>query len=380
MTGAECERYAESKAGETVTKEILIIRLSSVGDVIHCTPVASTLKAARPDWRITWLVGEAAADLVRYNPDVDEVLVWSRERFERHLGRLELGKARRMWLELEQMLAGRYFDAVLDVHGLFLTGLIARLAGTQRRIGMSGAREFNWLFMSEVAPPVGRHVTDRYLGVLKPLGIATFERGMRLTVPDDARRFAESFLRSQGISPQAKIAVLVPATTWRSKNWPASYFAETARLLARDFAVVLCGGKAEAGLGETIAAMAKAPVVNAAGRTGLLELAALVAKAAVVVTADTGPLHIAAALGTPTVAVFGPTDPAVWGPEGDEHVKLTGGRSCLFCHKRSCPKGDAGCMRDILPAAVVRAVYMVAEGLPPDAREAGNRPGPPREA
>ncbi len=344
--------------------EILIIRLSAIGDVIHCTPVASSLKAAWPDCRITWLVGEVAADLVRYNPHVDETIVWSRERFERHLRNIELRRAAAMWRDLRQILARRRYHVVLDVHGLFLTGMIARLAETDRRIGMSDTKELNALFMDETAPPLGRHITDRYLGVLRPLGIMPTERRMTLTVPEAAVLTADRLLGELALPSGKRLAVLAPGTTWPAKNWPGALYARMARLLAGDFAVVLCGGKAEAPLTREIAAAVGVPVADAAGRTGLLELAALMARAAVVVAGDTGPLYMAAAVGTPTVGIFGPTDPARLVPPGEKNTAVVSRQECSFCFKRVCPRGAAACMRAVTPEQVVRQVYGVTRRSP----------------
>ena len=341
-------------------REILIIRLSAIGDVIHCTPVAASLKAAWPDCRITWLVGEVAADLVRYNPHVDEAIVWSRERFERHLRDCELRRAAAMWRELRRTLAGRRFYAVLDVHGLFLSGMIARMAETGRRIGMSGTKELNALFMDETAAPLGRHITDRYLGVLRPLGIVPTERRMTLALPEEAVRAADGLLDDLALPRRRRLAVLAPGTTWPAKNWPAVLYARAARLLAGDFTVMLCGSRAEAPLAREIAAAAGVPVANATGRTGLLELAAVLAKAAVVVAGDTGPLYMAAAVGTPTVGIFGPTDPARLAPPGEKNAVVVSRQACSFCFRRTCPGGAAACMSGVTPEQVVKQVYRVA--------------------
>lgn len=355
---------------------MLIIRLSSLGDVIHCTPVAASLKAAWPGCRITWLVGEAAADLVRYNPHVDETLVWSRERFERQLRAFELRAAAGMWRELRATLAGRRFSAVLDVHGLFLTGLIARLADGDRRIGLSGTRELNALFMDETAPPFGPHVVDRYLGVLRPLGIRPAERRMTLVVPEPARAAAAALLAALAVPPGKPLAVFAPGTTWPAKNWPAVYFARAARLLSRDFAVLLCGSPAEAALGRTIEAAAGVPVANAIGQTGLLTMAGLMTRAAAVVAGDTGPLYMAAAVGTPTVGIFGPTDPARLAPPGPGNAVLVGRRPCSFCHRKTCPAGAAACLAAVTPEQVAGQVYRVA-GRPAERIAGGRLPGQP---
>lgn len=342
-------------------KKILIIRLSAIGDVMHCTPVASSLKAAWPDCKITWLIGEVAADLIKYNPHIDEIIIWPRERFEKHFRNFEFQKARELWGQLQKKLATKSYYAVLDIHGLFITGLIAKQVRAERRIGLSGARELNSLFMTETAKPLGPHITERYLGVLQALGIRQVERKMDIHLLDGSRFFAERFLRGENISSNDKFIVLIPGTTWPAKTWPISFFAETARLLAKDYRIVLCGGGAEEEMGRKIIARVNAPIANAIGRTGLLEMAAILERAAGVVAGDTGPLHIAAALGVPTVTILGPTDPAIIAPQGGQSAAVFSKQACSFCHKRKCPKGEAKCMREVLPEAVVREVYKIAK-------------------
>lgn len=343
-----------------MSREILIIRLSSIGDVLHCTPVAASLKAAWPDCRITWLVGEVCADLIKYNPHVDEVLVWPREHFDRHVRNREWQQALGSWRKLKKLLAAKSFYAVLDIHGLFLTGMIARQARTRRRIGMAGARECNPLFMTETAAPLGTHIIDRYLGVLTRLGIKPACRDMVLAVPQEARAFAARFLQTENVSPADKLAVLVPGTTWATKNWPPEHFAAVAATLSPDFKVLVCGGKSETALGQAIAANAKTPVINAIGRTSLLEMAALLEQADAVIAGDTGPLYMAAALDTPTVGIFGPTDPAVYMPSGCRHAAAVSRQDCSFCHKTKCPAGQAAvCIRRVTPGQVIRQLYQL---------------------
>ncbi|SMC79153.1 glycosyltransferase family 9 protein [Sporomusa malonica] len=341
-----------------MSKEILIIRLSSIGDVIHCTPVAGALKAAWPDCRITWLVGEVCADLIKYNPSVDETMIWPRERFDKHLRAYEFKQALALWRSLQNDLAAREFYAALDIHGLFLTGMITRQVRTGQRIGMSEARELNPLFMSQTAKPLGPHITQRYLSVLKPLGITPADQHMTLVIPAEAEQFAENYIKAQGIiTPPDKIAVLVPGTTWPAKNWPPELFARTAELLAKDFKIILCGGKAELPMGCEIEAKAGVSVNNAIGQTSLLEMAGILSKAAVVVAGDTGPLYMAAALATPTVTLFGPTNPETYAPPGKQHAIVVTKRDCGFCHKTKCRYGTNECMNSIKPEAVVEQVY-----------------------
>ena len=346
-------------------KKILIIRLSSIGDVIHCTPVAKALKTAWPDCQITWLTGEVCADLIRYNPYVDECIVWSRERFERYCRKYEFKEAWRMWRELMKIFSAREFYAVLDIHGLFLTGLIASKIKAEHRIGLKDARELNFLFMTETVRPNGRHMTKRYISILEPLGIFANGDDMTLVVPDKEKKFAANFLRQAGVKAGDKLAVLVPGTTWSSKNWSPEFFAKTVSLIAGDFKSIICGGIAEITIGHEIESKVSSSLINAIGKTNLLEMASILERASVVVAGDTGPLHMAAALKIPTVAIFGPSDPESYRPLGDISIALFHKQECSFCHKQNCPKGKSDCMKSVLPQEVAEAVYKLAGGLEP---------------
>jgi lipopolysaccharide heptosyltransferase I len=348
-----------------MVKKILIIRLSSIGDVIHCTPVAKALKNAWPDCQITWLTGEVCADLIRYNPYVDECIVWSRERFEKYCRKCEFKKAWRMWRELMDIFSAKEFYAVLDIHGLFLTGLIASKIKAERIIGLKDAKELNSLFMTDTVKPHGRHMIKRYMSILEPLGIFANGDDMTLVVPDKERKFAANFLRQAGFKTGEKLTVLVPGTTWPSKNWSPEFFAKTAALIAGDFKSVICGGISEIKIGHEIEARVSSSLINAIGKTNLLEMAAILERASVVVAGDTGPLHMAAALRIPTVVIFGPSDPDCYRPLGDNSIALFHKQDCSFCHKQNCPKGKSDCMKSVLPQEVAEAVYKLAGGLQP---------------
>lgn len=339
-------------------QKILIIRLSSIGDVIHCTPVASSIKATWGQCKITWLVGTVSADLLQENPYIDEIIIWSREKFEQYLREFKFKQAWVMWQELQKKVTGKYFDVVLDVHGLFLTGMITRLIKAKRRIGMSGAKELNWLFMNETGKPVGNHITQKYLGVLTCLGINNTHSKMSLSVSESARQFATAFLQEHGAFLHEKIIIVIIGTTWSSKNWPVVFFEEVVIALAKDFKVILCGGQAEVGISQDIMMKISLPVINAVGLTTLLEMAALIEKAALVIAGDTGPLHMAGALGVPTIGLFGPTNPQIYAPQGREHISLVSNLPCAYCHKKQCSKAkEAPCMGQITPEVVIGKVY-----------------------
>lgn len=336
----------------------LIIRLSSIGDVLHSTPVARALKTAWPNCHITWLVGQVPSDLLGSNPYIDELYIWPRERWENHMRRGQFKKAWQLWRSLQCDLQSRNFDVTLDIHGLFLSGMIATASKAPRRIGMGNTQELNWLFMNEIAPslPQEVHVIERYLSVLKPLGIHSKEYAMTLHLPDEAIAFAKNFLRSHGVAETDTIIALNPGTTWPSKNWPTEYYAIVAKALQNNGHILLCGGPSEQALGESIVTQSNVPVINAINQTSLLQLAALISQCNVLVTGDTGPLHMGIALNIPTVSLFGPTDPQKFGPLTGEYVILQESIDCRPCHKKNCPLTHLKCMHSLYPQRVITAV------------------------
>lgn len=336
----------------------LIIRLSSIGDVLHCTPVARALKIAQPDCHITWLVGQVPSNLLASNPYIDELYIWPRERWEKHMRCGEFKSAWQLWKQLKIDLQTRNFDIVLDIHGLFLSGMIATASKAPRRIGMSDTRELNWLFMTEISSssPQEIHVIQRYLSVLKPLGIDSTDYAMTLHLPDETIAFASNFLRSHGVKERDTIIALNPGTTWASKNWPTKYYATVAEGLQDNGHILLCGGPAEQGLGESIVQQSNIPIINAINQTSLLQLAALISQCTVLVTGDTGPLHMGIAVNIPTISLFGPTDPQKFGPLTGEHVVLEESMDCRPCHKQNCPLTHLNCMHSLSPQRVITAV------------------------
>lgn len=342
-------------------KRFVIVRLSSIGDVLHCTPVAKALKANFPSCHITWIVGQVACPMVQDNPFLDEIYIWSRERWEKLMRQGKLPEAWSMWRQLKRDMAARSFDVALDVHGLLLSGMVTRATGAPRRIGLSGTKEPNWLFMTERAPslPGDVHVIQRYLSVLRPLGITSHDYNMTLCVEQEAKQFAHCFFADHNIRQGEKVVVFNPATTWSTKNWPPEFFARVADALASDARIVLCGGPGDMDLASKIIASSTASIINAVGRTSLQQMAGLLARADLVIVGDTGPLHMAVALGIPTVSIFGPTDPAKFGPLTPGHFVLSGQSECMPCYRTRCPQGNMRCMHSVRPDAVIAAARKV---------------------
>lgn len=342
---------------------ILIVRLSSIGDVLHCTPVARTLKEALPACHITWIVGKQSAEILRCNPHIDELYVWPREEWERAMRSGHFRQAWQLWQQLRSYFCTKHYDVALDIHGLFLSGMVTAASHSSRRIGLSNTKELNSLFMTETAPLQNkeRHVIQRYLSILKPLNITTADYRMTLITPPAASKFANDFLKQHGIAPDDQLVAVNPVTTWAAKNWPPEYFARVIREVSEYAKILLCGGPADQAIAAKITALADVPVINAVAKTGLLELAALIRRAAVLVVGDTGPLHIAVAVGTPSVSIFGATDPLKFGPLTPGHVVLKGSAACAPCHKTACARKDLQCLKSVDPATVIQHTLALLE-------------------
>jgi lipopolysaccharide heptosyltransferase I len=345
---------------------ILLVRLSAIGDCLHAVPLAVALRERLPDASLGWAIEEEGHELLRGHPAVDRFHVYSRHGNGRGPGSWP-GAARR-FRDFRRELRAASYDVALDVQGLTKSGLVAWWSGARRRIGFAGpdSRELNRLFVNERQPvPPGLHVVERNLTLLRALELEPPSRP-RFTLPayDDEGRRVEASLAELGLEPGA-FAIVNPGTTWITKTWPATSFAAVARGLVEELllpVVVTWGSPAERRLAETVAAGNDGARVSSP--TTLRELAALVARAALFVGNDTGPLHLAVALDVPSVGVFGATDPARNGPYGDPHraVVATEPLDCRPCRARWCRRGDLACLHWISPAEVLVACRAAVGG------------------
>lgn len=326
----------------------LILRLSSIGDVLHAAPVAHALKKASPGCHITWLASPPASDLLKYNPDIDELLVWDRRPFDKAASSLHLRQVRAALRKAKKLFELRHFDIALDIQGLFLTGLLAKMSKAPRRIGIHERHEFNHLFMTEQAEDIADpHKIRRYLSVLAPLGIQDGSPELHLELPPEMDTFAGSFLHRQGIDPGRRILYVNLRTTWPDKNWLPESFAAALQAVPADVQLVFCGAKGDQPYIDTVQRLLGRPMVSIAGKTSLLELAAIFRKGTLLLTGDTGPLYIAAGVGLPTLSLWGPTHPDIYGPLNGPHEFILTPYSCHSCCKTHCRKKTNDCMKAI---------------------------------
>ena len=293
---------------------ILIIKPSSLGDVVHALPTVNRIRHRFPDARISWLVNDSLASLLRNCPIIDELIPFERRRFG---SPLQLPN----FAGFLATLRNKRFDLVVDLQGLFRSGLMAWATRAPRRVGLSNAREGARFFYNEIVETPHAHAIDRYLLVAKYLGCDTGPIEFPLGI---------DYLVGAASPPRSLIAVN-PSARWKTKLWGDDKFAELVRRLPHE-RMVLTGSVAEHEQIEKIAQGCR----NLAGQTDLFELAELYRRCAVVITNDSGPMHVAAAVGTPVIAIFGPTDPALTGPYGNQHIVLRAGIPCSPCLKSRC--------------------------------------------
>ncbi len=336
-------------------RRVLLIKPSAMGDVVHTLPVAATLRRRYPDLELDWLVEEEAADLVRGHPAISEVVVSGRRRWRRQLW--PPGRLRSMLREVRALtgrLRGRRYDAVLDLQGLFKSALYVLATRAPVRVGFAEAREgATWVLTHRVtAPPQPVHAVERYLALAAAVDAREPVRDFQIALGPEVA--AEAASRITGV-PRPRV-VLHPAARWRTKLWEPEKWRElAAALLAQGCGVIVTGGREDAAQVGAIARGLDPPPLLLAGRLTLKELAAVLRNVDLMITVDSGPMHVASAMGTPVVALFGPTDPLRTGPLGPATV-LRRPLPCSPCLSRRCRIPDRfRCTREIQVPEVLEA-------------------------
>jgi 3-deoxy-D-manno-octulosonic-acid transferase/heptosyltransferase-1 len=342
---------------------ILIVKLSAIGDVIHTLPALNAIRQHYPDAHITWLVEEAAADLVIGHRALDRVIVSGRKRWIAQLKstrrKQAIAEIRAFWRDLRDT----HYDIIIDFQSLLKSGMLSRLARGTRRIGFDKGmqhQEHSYLFLNERLPPVDMevHALTRGLMLLEAIGIHNREAVYHVPVTEDDRRKVRDLLADKGIDGGRRLVAINPVALWETKLWRNERFAALADRLIRDgqVDVVFTGGPDDRRVVADIQGMMTSPAASLAGKTSLKQLAALYRQSEVLITTDTGPMHLAAAVGTPVMALFGPTAPWRTGPFGERHRVVRTAPSCSPCFKRQCDRHRCRCMKEITVEMVWDAV------------------------
>jgi len=340
--------------------KILIVKLSAVGDVIHTLPSLAALRRRFPQAHISWVVEEAASDLLRNHPCLDELIISGRKRW---INELKKGKYSKVLKEARRFLSdlrSRRYDLVIDFHGLFKSAVLAWLSGASRRLGYDSMQELSGLFYTEKIPEdLSRHAVDRYLDFPRHLGADVKQPEFFLDISAPQHRHIDQLFEEFHLVGQKNLIAINTVALWDTKLWDDEKFARLGDRISRELkAAVVFTGSDPAPMKNILSRMNE-PAVNLGGRTSLRELAHLYQRARLLITTDSGPMHLAAAVGTPVVALFGPTDPARTGPYGKGHRVLRKDLECSPCLRKSCK--TRSCMHNISADEVFDAVRGILE-------------------
>ena len=319
-----------------------------IGDMVLLTPALRALKHAYPESNLTLLLRPRVADLMETHPYVDTCIVDTKNR----------GRYRSL-TRLVGWIREASFDGAVVLHPTsFRNALLPFLARVPVRVGTNvGGRG---LLLTESCPDTtNAHEVHRYLQVLRLLNINTTPDFLEFWHTDTDREMIQDRLQDEGVSATDRLVALNIGTTWQTKRWDMANFAEVIyhiEHLIPEARVVLTGSSAEQTLAEDLPASLSA--INLIGKTSILQLGALLERCEVCLTCDSGPMHIAAAVGTPTIALFGPTDPARHKPYGTGHTIIENPVDCRPCYKRTCHRDDAPhlCMTEISTVEVIAAL------------------------
>lgn len=340
---------------------ILIVKLSAIGDVIHTLPALNAIRRQYPEAHITWLVEEAAAGLVTGHPALDRVIVVPRKTWIDRFNQRRVKQPIRDVLRFVGRIRDTRYQLVLDFQALLKSSIWIALARGDRKVGFGRGMEHmesSWLFLNERIPPISMdvHALDRGLHLLRTIGIPADTVEYRLPIREPDRRRSQTFLDLAPGNADGPLLAMNPAAKWETKLWDPRKFSRLADRIIEAYGarIVFTGAEEDRPEMDAIIDDMQNSALNIAGRTSLMELAALFEGVAAVVTTDTGPMHLAAAVGTPTVALFGPTAPWRTGPYGSGHRVVRSGPPCSPCFKRDCAHPE--CMINISVSQVMEAV------------------------
>jgi len=357
---------------------ILLIKPSALGDVVHTIPVLPKLRVRFPTAQIDWLITPENAGLIRHHPDLSGVVLFDRQKFAQ-FGRNWTATTEPLRL-LRHLRQARY-DLVIDLHGQMRSALITLATGAPVRVGFdrpirrtqpasgdhalrnfprhgwTGAREGSWIAYSHhiPIPTLDVHAIDRYLWLTPMLGLDGSPIDSRIYLSPEIEAAAQQFFEQYSLQ---QFGALVPGTIWETKHWHPERFAEVGQWLKKQgFGVVVLGRKSDRRRCEQITKLCSG-AIDLSGRTTPAELAAIVKRAAVCITNDSGAMHLAVALDRPVVSVFGPTNPVHIGPYDRPQAVVRADLPCSPCNFRrlsQCPHGHA-CMTHVSSTIVIERV------------------------
>ncbi len=346
--------------------KVLIIKPSSLGDILHALPVVEIIKEKHPDAIIDWMVAPQFAPLLDLHPAIRKKIIFHRK---------EMGRARSFFpefLKLARELRAEKYDTVIDMQGLIRSSFFARIAKAKEYWGFAKTREKTASFLygkKFKTPPDKKHAAE------KNIALACEAMGLPFKIPDwvppvneAAAREVRELLAKAGIQNGATILGIVPGARWKSKQWPPEFFASVISGIAKEMPqieFVLIGSPDESPTAAAICDQAApgSKLHDMTGKTSMAGLVELIRKCNAVLSNDSGPMHIAAILNVFVFALFGPTDPVKTGPFGKQNKVFIADKGCIKCMKRYCLDNSYACHASIKPEPLIRhIVQFLKEG------------------
>ncbi len=342
-------------------QNILIVRLSALGDVVDVLPALRSLRFHFPNSKIGWLVEDRACSILSGHPDIDEIIVFPRKRWQRNiLKRSTFFETLSDIVSFYRKLRNEGYDFVLDFHGNLKSGIMTILTGSKNRIGFGKghSKEFNYLFTKyHISPPNKRvHRIDRNLALLSSLDIDTRFHKPELPISKQCQEYISLFLEKQDISSKPIILVHPCTSEYGAyKRWSTSNYAFLTDMILEKFDanVIFTWGPNELDIVNDIVKKMNNSAVVACDTT-IKQLVELIRHADLFISGDTGPSHIASTLCIPTVAIFGPKDPVIYGPYNCNSIAVSKDLTCSPCRQRTC--SDTKCITEISPKEVFDSV------------------------
>lgn len=349
-------------------KKILIIKLCCIGDILFTTPSIRALRKGFPEAHLAYLVGSWSKEIIEDNPNLDEIIVYdspqhSSIRWRSYIRTLKC---------LQKLRRGK-FDLVVIFHRTPFSSFFAFLAGIPYRIGFDYAGRGRFL-TQRVLFDSGKHEVDRYLDVVYSLGIKSAGKATEMKVMPEEKSYAWNILRDNGVKAEDEvIGVLAgggknPGASMLTKRWSPQKFSQLADRMIEKYKVkiVFIGGSGDEDVVKEVMSGMRNNSINLVGRTNFKQLAAVLKRCELFIGGDSGPLHIAAAVGTPTIGIFGPSDPKLVAPRGKNHLTIWKNVSCSPCYRpdtvlsekdfSKCHEGTLRCMEKITVEDILVAV------------------------
>ena len=343
---------------------ILILKLGSLGDVVHTMPLVNILRMKYPDARIGWAVEKKCFSLIENHPSVDEVIVFERERSIKTII---------SFIKFICKIRDKKYDIIIDLQGNLKGGIITFLSGCRRRMGFkrgsSRVEAISTLFTNRKISENGSHIIERNIGFARELanindtgctensqetGTNDSDISFKVQVKESAKRYVDDFLKSKNVYDK-RLVIMHPGVTWETKRWPIENYAHLSNEIPKTFpgtAIMITAGPGE----EELAEKCRNGDTIIANQMNLSQLTALLSKCELFIGSDTGPLHLAAALGKRVIGLYGPTDPARNGPYGERNFALQVEIPCSNCWRKKCR--SIKCMKEIKVSDVMDKVTM----------------------